>query len=113
MIYPRPSPACIWLYHAEQFGKSGGITVNSVAPGPVATDRLPPDPENDQMMQKAMAVMIEVTRAADRMGTVEDISDTTLLLVSEKARWITGQHIDTSGGITGQLTLLSQLGRVI
>jgi NAD(P)-dependent dehydrogenase (short-subunit alcohol dehydrogenase family) len=45
--------------------------------------------------------MIAMTRAADRIGTVEDIADTTLLLVAEKARWITGQHISASGGMTG------------
>jgi NAD(P)-dependent dehydrogenase (short-subunit alcohol dehydrogenase family) len=42
-----------------------------------------------------------MTRAAARIGTTEDIADMVLLLVSEKARWITGQYI-SAGGITGQ-----------
>jgi NAD(P)-dependent dehydrogenase (short-subunit alcohol dehydrogenase family) len=43
----------------------------------------------------------EMTRAADRYGTKEDLGDAVLLLVSEKARWITGQYISVSGGVTG------------
>lgn len=43
------------------------------------------------------------TRAADRLGTAEDLADATLLIVSEKSRWITGQFISVSGGITGAM----------
>ena len=43
------------------------------------------------------------TRAADRLGSVEDLADATLLLVSEKSRWITAQFISVSGGITGTM----------
>lgn len=43
------------------------------------------------------------TRAADRLGSVEDVADATLLLVSEKSRWITAQFISVSGGITGTM----------
>jgi len=45
--------------------------------------------------------MYAQVRAADRLGTVEDLADSTLLLVSEKSRWITAQFISVSGGITG------------
>jgi NAD(P)-dependent dehydrogenase (short-subunit alcohol dehydrogenase family) len=45
--------------------------------------------------------LVPLTRQENRMGTVEDIADAVLLLVSEKSRWITGQHISVSGGITG------------
>jgi NAD(P)-dependent dehydrogenase (short-subunit alcohol dehydrogenase family) len=47
--------------------------------------------------------MYEQTRAANRLGTVEDLADATLLLVSEKSRWITAQFISVSGGITGTM----------
>ncbi len=47
--------------------------------------------------------MFEQTRAADRLGSVEDLADATLLLVSEKSRWITAQYISVSGGITGTM----------
>jgi NAD(P)-dependent dehydrogenase (short-subunit alcohol dehydrogenase family) len=45
--------------------------------------------------------MYEQTRAANRLGSVEDLADATLLLVSEKSRWITAQFISVNGGITG------------
>ena len=48
-------------------------------------------------------VMYEQTRAANRLGSVEDLADATLLLVSEKSRWITAQFISVSGGITGTM----------
>ena len=44
-----------------------------------------------------------VSRAANRLGSVEDLADATLLLVSEKSRWITAQFISVSGGITGTM----------
>ena len=52
-------------------------------------------------MEATGAVLMGLTRAADRIGTVEDIADTVLLLASEKGRWITGQFLSASGGING------------
>ena len=80
-----------------QFGRSKGVTVNSVAPGPVATDMN----SGAERMEATAAVLMGLTRAADRIGTVEDIADAVLLLASEKGRWITGQFLSASGGITG------------
>ncbi|KAH7118545.1 hypothetical protein B0J13DRAFT_589991 [Dactylonectria estremocensis] len=81
---------------AKEWGRSKGITVNSVAPGPVSTDIIP-----DDLLEFATRPQRDITRAADRIGTTEDIADAVLLLVSEKARWITGQYISVSGGIIG------------
>jgi NAD(P)-dependent dehydrogenase (short-subunit alcohol dehydrogenase family) len=47
--------------------------------------------------------LIAQTRAGNRLGTIEDIADATLLLVSEKSRWITAQWISVSGGVTGTM----------
>ncbi|KAJ2982837.1 hypothetical protein NQ176_g1121 [Zarea fungicola] len=80
---------------AKMLGRTKGITVNSVAPGPVPTDLQPP-----QYAQALMQPEIDMTRAADRAGSQADIGDAVLLLVSEKARWITGQNISVSGGVT-------------
>lgn len=80
-----------------QLGKSRGITVNSIGPGLVETDIIPDDPEFRKL---AVDPMLDLTRAAHRAGTIEDIGDSVLLIVSEKARWITAQHISASGGIT-------------
>ncbi|KAL7765007.1 hypothetical protein ACKLNR_002923 [Fusarium oxysporum f. sp. zingiberi] len=79
---------------AKEWGHSKGITVNSVAPGIVMTDIVPAGMADDLQRH-----YVGMTRAADRLGTTEDIADAVLLLVSEKARWITGQYISVSGGL--------------
>jgi len=65
-------------------------------PGPVSTDGLPP-----QVREVAHAHLVPLTRAEEREGRAEDIADAVLLLTSEKSRWVTGQTISVSGGITG------------
>ncbi|KAK9319418.1 hypothetical protein V1517DRAFT_332648 [Lipomyces orientalis] len=83
---------------AREIGRDGkNITVNTVAPGPVLTDSLPPVPE----VEPVKDYLISLIRAEERVGTVEDIADAVLLLTSEKSRWITGQFISVSGGING------------
>ncbi|TVY15138.1 putative oxidoreductase [Lachnellula arida] len=89
---------------AGELGKSRGITVNTLAPGPVPTDMskdilFAPDGSPTALQLS----MYEQTRAANRLGSVEDLADATLLLVSEKSRWITAQFISVSGGITGTM----------
>lgn len=69
--------------------------MNSVAPGPVVTDIIPA-----AHVDEAVGPQVRMTRAADRAGTKEDLGDAVLLLVSEKSRWITGQYISVSGGVT-------------
>ncbi|KAJ4258897.1 hypothetical protein NW762_007984 [Fusarium torreyae] len=83
-----------WTW-AGELGRSKGITVNSVAPGPVITDIYP-----EGSVEQVAGPEISVTRAADRPGTPADIGDAVLLLVNEKSRWITGQYISVSGGTT-------------
>lgn len=78
----------------SQFGRSRGITTNSVAPGPVKTDI------NAQYRDEFFQPVVDMTRAADRVGTPEDIADISLFIASEKSRWVTGQHISASGGVT-------------
>ncbi|KAL7954707.1 hypothetical protein V8C34DRAFT_317040 [Trichoderma compactum] len=81
---------------SREIGRDGkGITINTIAPGPVDTDSVPAgDPQS-----QALKWLISLTRAEDRVGTVNDIADAVLLLVDEKSRWITGQYISASGGI--------------
>ncbi|KAL2752241.1 hypothetical protein ACRALDRAFT_1073095 [Sodiomyces alcalophilus JCM 7366] len=83
-----------WTW-ADELGRSKGLTVNSVAPGPVKTD-LYPEGQEEELMRPEVAL----TRAADRAGTPADIGDAVLLLVNEKSRWITGQYIGVNGGVT-------------
>jgi NAD(P)-dependent dehydrogenase (short-subunit alcohol dehydrogenase family) len=44
---------------------------------------------------------VGLTRAEERLGTTQDIADIVLFVAEEKSRWVTGQYISASGGITG------------
>ncbi|KAH8883521.1 NAD(P)-binding protein [Thozetella sp. PMI_491] len=79
-----------------QLGRGFGITINTVMPGPVKTESLPP-----HIQEAIHSRLIPLTRAEEREGRAEDIADAVLLLTSELSRWVTGQTISVSGGITG------------
>ncbi len=67
------------------------ITVNTVTPGPTVPgmfDRLPPE-----FQQQAAD-----SSPFNRVGTPQDIADVVAFLVSEEARWISGQEICVNGG---------------
>jgi NAD(P)-dependent dehydrogenase (short-subunit alcohol dehydrogenase family) len=81
---------------AMDLGRGYGVTINTVMPGGVTTDVYP-----KEILEKMHEPLIPMTRAEERIGTVEDIGDAVLLLCNEKSRWITGQVISVSGGITG------------
>lgn len=65
-----------------------GITVNTIAPGPVQTGWITPE----------LAESILPTIPLNRIGTPADIADAVVFLASEQARWITAQHIFVGGG---------------
>ncbi|KAK6073239.1 short chain oxidoreductase [Seiridium cupressi] len=89
---------------AGELDKSSIITVNTLAPGPVPTDMSKEILDNPDGSPTALQLtMYDQTRAANRLGSPEDLADATLLLVSEKSRWITAQFISVSGGITGTI----------
>ncbi|QIS13142.1 SDR family oxidoreductase [Nocardia arthritidis] len=71
---------------------SRGITVNSVAPGPVETETMASVLNDD--MRAAMGGMT----ALGRIGRPADVADVIAFLASDAARWITGDVIDVSGG---------------
>lgn len=77
---------------AREFGPYN-ITVNAIAPGPIATDatlnRLP-----QAMLQKMVAGL-----PLARMGQPEDLVGTLVLLASDAGDWITGQTISVDGGL--------------
>jgi 3-oxoacyl-[acyl-carrier protein] reductase len=66
-----------------------GITVNTVAPGFTDTGVLT-EPYRQMGMQLS---------PFKRLGTPEDIAEVVAFLVSEQARWVTGQTIQAGGGI--------------
>ncbi len=77
---------------AQELG-SKVITVNSVLPGPTSPgmfDNLP-----EEIREEAAA-----SSPFGRIGQAQDIADVVAFLVSEEARWITGQHILVNGGAT-------------
>lgn len=76
---------------AKEFGPKE-ITINAIAPGPVATE-LFMNGKSDQQIE-----MFKNMNAFRRLGTPEDIAGAINLLLSEEASWITGQTIRVNGG---------------
>ena len=68
-----------------------GIAVNTVSPGYTVTDMLPTDPTFRQIGEQASPLK--------RLGTPKDIADVVAFVVSEEARWLTGQNIHAGGGV--------------
>lgn len=77
---------------AREAGKRG-ITANTVSPGPVDTELF--------RAGKTAADIERMTAMAalNRLGKPDDIAQVVLFLVSDEARWITGQDIGVNGGI--------------
>ena len=65
-----------------------GITVNTLALGPVQTGWVTRELDN------ALAPLIPL----GRIGTPEDVADVIVFFASEQARWITGQRLFVGGG---------------
>ncbi|WP_145133520.1 SDR family oxidoreductase [Paenibacillus sp. Y412MC10] len=76
---------------AKEFGPKG-ITINTIAPGQVATD-LFLNGKSEELIDSFRRM-----NAFGRLGEVEDIANAVELLVSDKSRWITGQTIRVNGG---------------
>ena len=67
-----------------------GITVNAIAPGATATERTLEDPDYESTWSRLIPM--------GRTGTVADIAQAALFLVSDAARQITGQTLVVDGG---------------
>lgn len=79
---------------AQELGPFG-ITVNSVAPGFMATS---PDYERQwNSYSEEFRTNFTDRIAMRRMGRPEDIADAVLFLASERASWITGQILPVTG----------------
>lgn len=70
-----------------------GITVNAVAPGPVATELFLGDKSEEQVA--AIARM----NPFGRIGAPEDIASVVAFLASAEAGWVNGQVIRVNGGM--------------
>lgn len=69
------------------------ITVNAVAPGPVATE-LFLNGKSEELIDRLTS-----TIPAGRLGEPDDIADVVAFLVSDAARYVTGQVIRVNGGL--------------
>ncbi|KAK1764191.1 NAD(P)-binding protein [Phialemonium atrogriseum] len=85
-----------WAY---ELGRSKGVTVNTVAPGPTKTDAGTWYPAGE-FQRICGANILAQSKIEERAGQPEEVADVVLLLTSEQARWITGQYIAASGGIS-------------
>jgi len=74
-----------------------GVTVNAVAPGLVDTAML--RAATARMGEEAVKGMVARTPLG-RLGTTSDVADVVAFLASPDARWVTGQVVEASGGIS-------------
>ena len=82
-------------YALESYSRSAaaelgpyGITVNTVAPGPVQTGYIAPEFEKELIADIPLR----------RVGRPEDIADVIVFLASDQAGWVTGQLLLVLGG---------------
>ncbi len=73
-----------------------GVTVNAVAPGLVDTAML--RAATARMGEEAVKGMVARTPLG-RLGTTSNVADVVASLASPDARWVTGQVLDTTGGL--------------
>ena len=80
---------------ALELGRDG-ITVNCVAPGPIATtafwDNNPPDAPKTKAIVDTVPV--------GRMGTPEDVANAVSFFCDDRASFVTGQTLFVCGGVT-------------
>lgn len=74
-----------------------GITVNSVGPGRIATDRLMQLYAEADLQTELNAI------PAGRLGEPREIGDVVCFLASRQASYITGAHLNVDGGLTRAL----------
>ncbi|MCK4325313.1 3-oxoacyl-[acyl-carrier-protein] reductase [bacterium] len=69
-----------------------GINVNAIAPGFIKTEM------TERLSQEVKTEMLKRIPLA-KLGEVEDVAEAVLFLVSEQARYITGQVMNVDGGM--------------
>jgi 3-oxoacyl-[acyl-carrier protein] reductase len=86
-----------WLKTASRELGPTGVTVNSVAPGRIDTDRVrevyPDGPTEDDL----------ATIALRRLGTAREVGDVVCFLASDRAAYVTGAAIGVDGGLVRSL----------
>jgi NAD(P)-dependent dehydrogenase (short-subunit alcohol dehydrogenase family) len=82
-------------YLAKELG-SKNIRVNVVAPGAIATDFGGGNTRDNPQVQN----YLKSITAIPRIGQADDIGSIIAFLCTEDAKWITGQRIEASGGMS-------------
>ena len=73
-----------------------GVTVNSVLPGRIATDRMIDTAGSREAAEEGAREQVP----AGRMGTVEEMAAVATFLCSERASYVTGTAVLVDGGLT-------------
>ena len=73
-----------------------GVTINTVLPGWIATDRLIQTIGSKEMAERAAAEQVP----AGRLGTIDELGAVAAFLCSEAASYVTGAALLVDGGIT-------------
>ena len=93
-VYAATKAAVEAMTHilAKEVGKRG-ITVNAVAPGPVATELFLGGKSDEQV------AAIEKTNPFGRLGQPDDIAGVVAFLAGPDGGWVSGQVIRANGGV--------------
>jgi 3-oxoacyl-[acyl-carrier protein] reductase len=87
---------------------SSGVTVNAIAPGRIATDRLKQlDAANAERTGRSVDDVAAAARAgipAGRYGEIEEFAAAAVFLASEKASFMTGSILRVDGGQISSVT---------
>ena len=81
-------------YLAKELGPRG-ISVNTLAPGAIATDFSGGQVRDNPQLNQAIAAQT----ALGRVGLPDDVGGAAAMLLAPESRWITGQRIEVSGGM--------------
>lgn len=91
----RSAALAAWKTLARQVA-GDGVTLNSVLPGRVATERLAELHGSLDAAQEAAVAEVP----AGRLGTVEELAAAAAFLCSERASYVTGAALRVDGGLT-------------
>ena len=73
-----------------------GVTINSVLPGRIATDRIAANAGSMEAAEEAAREQVPI----GRLGSVEEIAAAAAFLCSERASYVTGVSLLVDGGLT-------------